>query len=134
MDRVILDAKLESLRRCVARVQARCPATVDALLNDLDAQDVVTLNLTRAVQLCVDLAMHRVAESNQPTPQTMGEAFIALERLQLIDAPLCLRMRNAVGFRNLAVREYSDINWAIVFSIATTRLDDFRLFARALAS
>ena len=132
MDRLVLDSKVESLRRCVARVQAKCPSTVAALEADLDAQDVVVLNLSRAVQLCVDIAMHRIAEQESPTPQTMGDAFSTLERLGTINATLCARMRSAVGFRNLAVHNYDAISWAIVFAIATEHLDDFRAFAKAM--
>ena len=34
MDEGVVNAKLESLRRCVARVEARCPATADELAKD----------------------------------------------------------------------------------------------------
>lgn len=132
MDRLVLENKLESLRRCIGRVQQRCPASVDELANDLDAQDVVVLNLSRAVQLCVDIAMHRLADLDCAAPSTMGDAFGMLEQTGLIDANLCKRMRAAVGFRNLAVHNYDAISWAVVFAIAKEHLDDFRSFARAM--
>ena len=132
MDRLVLENKTESLRRCIARVQAKCPPSLTALEADLDAQDVVVLNLSRAVQLCVDVAMHRLTDLDAVTPQTMGEAFTALAQLGLIDEALCARMRSAVGFRNLAVHNYNTLSWAIVFAIATTHLDDFRAFAKAM--
>ena len=56
MDREVIEQKIESLRRCVERVRQKTPATVAALANDSDAQDILTLNLTRAVQLCWTLA------------------------------------------------------------------------------
>lgn len=49
MDKLILAEKLEALRRCVHRVEARRTATVAALEVDVDAQDILSLNLTRAV-------------------------------------------------------------------------------------
>ena len=52
MDQAIIDQKLESLRRCVLRLKERCPETPELLSEDLDAQDIVSLNLTRAIQLC----------------------------------------------------------------------------------
>lgn len=55
MDRVLIEQKLESLRRCVAQVAAKCPAGIETLANDAGLQDIVVLDLTRAVQLCVDL-------------------------------------------------------------------------------
>jgi uncharacterized protein YutE (UPF0331/DUF86 family) len=133
MDRVVLEQKLESLRRCTARVQAKRPATLDALIADVDMQDVIVLNLSRAVQLCVDIAMHHLASTDAPVPQTMGQAFEVLAQQNLIDAALALRMRKAVGFRNLAVHSYDTIEWAVVYAIANEHLDDFRAFAKSFA-
>lgn len=132
MDRIVVDSKLEALRRCVQRVEQRCPPTLEVLLADLDAQDVVVLNLSRAVQLCVDIAMHWLAQADTPTPPTMGQAFEELCQRGVIDAHLSARLRAAVGFRNLATHNYEQLNWAIVFSIATTHLKDFRAFAQAV--
>jgi len=56
VDRAVLSEKLESLRRCVARIETKRVASAGALARDVDAQDIVALNLTRAVQLCVDIA------------------------------------------------------------------------------
>ncbi|MDQ7001622.1 MAG: hypothetical protein Q9N02_02895, partial [Ghiorsea sp.] len=61
MDRLIVEEKLESLRRCLSRIVDKCPADAGSLANDMDLQDILTLNLTRAVQLSVDLAAHWVA-------------------------------------------------------------------------
>ncbi len=40
MDRLVLDSKIESLRRCIGRVQSKCPTSLTALEADIDAQDV----------------------------------------------------------------------------------------------
>ena len=55
MDSDVVTAKLESLRRCIERVRTRTPASVEELSTDHDAQDIICLNLERAVQACVDI-------------------------------------------------------------------------------
>lgn len=134
MDRLIVERKLDSLRRCLARIASRRPATVDALEADLDLQDVLVLNLSRAVQICVDLATHLIADLSLPPPDTMGAAFDRLAQAGILDSDLTLRMRKAVGFRNIAVHAYDTIDWKIVFAIATERVRDFEAFARAVAA
>ena len=57
MDQIIIDAKIDSILRCVKRIKTRLPASKEAFILDLDAQDVVILNLSRVVQLSVDIAM-----------------------------------------------------------------------------
>lgn len=134
MDRLIVERKLDSLHRCLARIISRRPADVAELESDLDLQDVLVLNLSRAVQICVDLAAHLLSGLSLPPPDTMGAAFDRLAQAGILDPALSLRMKKAVGFRNIAVHAYDTIDWKIVFAIATDRLQDFAAFARAIAS
>lgn len=134
MDRRLIEEKLEALRQCVGRIEAKRPATVKTLAADSDLQDIVALNLTRAVQLCVDIAAHIIADSNVSAPETMAQAFDALVELKIIVPELADRMKKAVGFRNIAVHSYQAIDWEIVYNICHQNLDDFKRFARAVAS
>lgn len=134
MDRLIVQERLESLRRCIARVEAKRSPTVDALAGDPDAQDILSLNLTRAVQLCVDIGAHLIADTNAPSPQNMGETFDRLAAMSYISSSLAARMKAAVGFRNVVIHHYQTVDWEIVHRITHERLDDFREFARAMAS
>lgn len=132
MDRHLIDEKLDSLHRCLARVRERCPATFEALQSNVDAQDIIALNLTRAVQICVDIAAHLISELPVSPPNTMGEAFVCLQTAGLIDESTSIGMQKAVGFRNLAVHAYQAIDWEIVFRICREHLIDFETFARSV--
>jgi hypothetical protein len=77
MDQVILAQKLESLRRCIQRVEEKTPTDVDQLIRDPDVQDILVLNLSRAVQLCVDIGSHVISETDEPAPTTMGDVFFS---------------------------------------------------------
>ena len=132
MDRELIEEKIESLRRCVRRVQDKRASTVEELESDWDTQDILSVNLTRAVQLCVDIAAHLVAESNRPSPNTMAGAFDRLQEMEVLPAPLAERLKGAVGFRNVAIHAYRSIDWGIVHTITHERLDDFRQFAQAV--
>ena len=133
MDRNLVEAKLESLRRCVERIAAKTPPSVDQLEQNPDLQDIIALNLQRAVQLSVDLASHLIAETDARPPSTMAENFEVLKNVQVINPVLADRMMKAVGFRNIAVHSYQAIDWNIVFQICRRHLDDFRQFAQAVA-
>ena len=132
MDRAVVEQKLESLRRCVLRIESKVPPTAEVLTADFDLQDIISLNLSRAVQLAVDIGAHLISELNLPAPDTMGQTFDLLERAELIDTALALRMRKAVGFRNIATHNYDQINWQIVHNIVKHHLGDFAVFARVI--
>ena len=129
MDKEVVFNKLESLRRCIARVEDKTPATVGGLIDNLDLQDIIVLNLERAVQTCVDIGLHIIADLEVVVPDSMSETFRTLEREGIIDETVRWQLTKAVGFRNTAVHAYQEIDWEIVYSIITTRLGDFRAYA-----
>ena len=132
MDRDVVLNKLESLRRCVKRIQDKTPAAYEELVDDYDLQDIITINLERSVQQCVDIGLHIISDLEIPAPQTMAQTFKALERAKCLSPDVAERMTKAVGFRNTAVHAYQEIDWQIVYAIITKHLDDFREFARQI--
>lgn len=134
MDREVVAQKLESLRRCLNRIEEKCPPEPEALAQDPDLQDILTINLTRAVQLCVDIGAHLIASLEMTPPNTMGETFEQLARSGIIEDDLARSLKGAVGFRNIAVHHYEEIDWTIVHSLALHRRQDFVDFAKAIAS
>ncbi len=132
MDKDVVLNKLESLRRCITRVQDKTPASPDLLSKDYDLQDIIVLNLERAVQACVDIGLHITSDLEVPVPDTMAETFINLNRAGILDVLTAERMTKAVGFRNTAVHAYQEMDWGIVYRIITEHLDDFRDFSRQI--
>lgn len=132
MDKDVLLNKLESLRRCIVRVQDKTPDSLDLLMNDCDLQDIVVLNLERAVQICVDIGLHIISDLEVPIPDTMAQTFVSLKQAGYLNDATAERMVKAVGFRNTAVHAYQEIDWEIVYRIITEHLDDFRDFSRQI--
>jgi uncharacterized protein YutE (UPF0331/DUF86 family) len=126
----VINRKLESLRRCVARIRSKMPLTQDDLQTDYDLQDIVSVNLERAVQTCVDIAAHVISETDASPPDTMTESFSRLAALELLPPQLAERMRKAVGLRNILVHHYTNIDWTIIYEVITHHLNDFVWFAQ----
>ncbi len=134
MDKDVVLNKLESLRRCIRRVQDKTPPSADQLVEDYDLQDIIVLNLERAVQICVDVGLHIISDTEMPVPDTMADTFRALQKAGYLNERTTERLIKAVGFRNTAVHAYQDIDWVIVHAIVTQHLDDFRDFSRQMLS
>ena len=132
MDREVIEQKLESLRRCLMRIGEKCPDVPDVLAKTPDAQDIVALNLTRAVQLCVDIGAHLIAGKEIPPPETMGHTFDVLADLEYITPALAIRLKKAVGFRNIAVHDYQSLILPILVNVITGHLDEFLIFTRTV--
>lgn len=134
MDREVVEQKLESLRRCLQRIETKCPPEADTLITDFDLQDIVSLNLSRAVQLCVDIGAHLISGMDVPPPDTMGQTFDILAQAGVLTVSLALSLKKSVGFRNIAIHNYDAINWQIVHSIVKNHLADFTEFAKIVAN
>jgi uncharacterized protein YutE (UPF0331/DUF86 family) len=122
--------KAATLERCVARVREEYSGNEANLFSDQTRQDAIILNLQRACEAAIDLAMHRVRLHRLGVPQESRDAFSMLASAGRLDPVLAGRMAKMVGFRNVAVHDYRSLNLGIVKSIVTERLDDFLAMAR----
>ena len=133
MDREVVEQKLESLRRCLLRIETKCPSDAATLAADIDLQDIVSLNLSRAVQISVDIGAHLIAGMEVSPPDSMVQTFDLLAQEGVLSNELASSLKKAVGFRNIAVHNYESINWNIVHSIVKYHLADFSEFAKIVA-
>jgi uncharacterized protein YutE (UPF0331/DUF86 family) len=90
------------IRRCLTRVREEYGGQ-PAHLQNVTRQDAIVLNIQRACEAAIDLAMSLVARRSLGVPQTSRDAFVLLERAGLLTAETARRMRAMVGFRNIAV-------------------------------
>jgi len=128
MNKDVINRKLESLRRCIARITSKMPITPEALRSNYDLQDIIAFNLERAVQICVDIAAHVISKTEVPPPSTMTEGFARLAELQVLPPQLADSLQKAVAFRNILVHNYTDINRRF------SRLENDSHFPHPLAS
>ena len=133
VDRDIVLAKAAIVDRCLRRIDdVRGPRR--AALNTVDVLDITVLNLQRAAQACIDLASHLVATEGYGLPDSLGATFSLLEERGVIAADLADRLRKMVGFRNIAVHDYQNVDPAIVEAIVTRHLPDLRQFVAEIAA
>jgi len=86
-DDVLLN-KASIIERCIRRIQEEAAAAPQ--FDDYTHLDTLTLNVERACQAAIGMAMHVIAERHLGMPQSMGNAFVLLERGGIIDQRLSL--------------------------------------------
>ena len=128
MDNVEIN-KAAMIERCVARVREEYDGDAANLLANQTKQDAIILNIQRACEAAIDLAMHRVRVHRLGIPQDSRDAFELLARAGQLDRGLAETMKRMVGFRNIAVHDYQALSLVIVQAIIERHLDDFREFA-----
>jgi uncharacterized protein YutE (UPF0331/DUF86 family) len=64
----------------------------------------------------------------------MKDSFMTLYRNDIINQELSLRLIKMIGFRNIAVHAYDDLNISILEKILSHHLVDFEDFYRVILS
>lgn len=130
-DDVILN-KAASIERCLRRIEEEYAGNQQNLVANQTKQDAIVLNLQRACETAIDLAMYVVSQRKLGVPQDSRDAFMLLQTSGIIPIDIATRMQHMVGFRNVAVHEYARLNLDIVHAIITKQLDDFRTFSSTI--
>jgi uncharacterized protein YutE (UPF0331/DUF86 family) len=99
---------------------------------NLDVRLKTERALQLAVQICIDIGAHLIAELGLEQPDDYRGVFAVLARSGLIDSGLAARLGDAAGLRNLLVHGYADVDDAQIWA-SLTDLDDLRSFAAAAA-
>lgn len=90
MDDILLN-KGAIIERCLRRVIEEYSLCPD--LSDYTRQDAVILNLERACQAAIDMAMHLIAEKHLGIPQSSANAFELLRNAKLVSAETAKAMK-----------------------------------------
>jgi len=125
--------KAAIIRRCLARVAEEFRQDTSRLDN-FTIQDAIVLNLLRACESAIDLAMHHVAERRLGIPQHSRDAFDLLMHHGLLTPPSASAMKNMVGFRNIAVHSYQQLQRPILEAILLRHLGDFETYLDEIAA
>ena len=128
----VLAQKVTSLQRCVARArEARAEAGAN-FRTSYNLQDAAVLNVIRACDTAIDLANMLIRRRRLGIPDESRESFAILSRETAIPADLGERLQKMVGFRNVAVHQYRDLDLDIVETVITRHLDDLLEFAQMI--
>lgn len=130
-DDVVLN-KAASIERCLQRIVEEYAGDKQNLVANQTKQDAIVLNLQRACETAIDLAMYVVSQRKLGVPQDSRDAFALLQTAGMLPSDLVQRMQRMVGFRNVAIHEYARLNLEVVHSIITKQLDDFRIFSSTI--
>lgn len=130
MNDVILN-KTTTIERCVKRIYEVYEGN-PSNLTDFTKQDSMILNIQRACEASIDIAMHIVSERKLGVPKASREAFKLLQEANIIDEHLAKSLMNMVGFRNIAVHDYQALQLNILEAIIEKHISDFSRFTKVV--
>ena len=89
--------------------------------------------LQLAIEALLDVGSHVIAELELGTIETYGDIPRILAENGYVDPELAERWTRMIGFRNILVHEYLDVDRGIVYEVLQHQLGDLRALKQALS-
>jgi uncharacterized protein YutE (UPF0331/DUF86 family) len=124
MNEIILNKKV-SIERCISQIRSYYALPGDRPFEeDYLRQDAIAMNLQRIAELSIDIANHLIKTRKLGLPQDSADAFVLLQRANIIPPEMMKNMKGMVGFRNVLVHEYQKMDLSIMKDVIAHHLLD----------
>lgn len=133
VDKALLAKAIADIRDAVKRIREVLPEDAGDFATDRTIREVVVLNLFVALQQCLSLATHWLADAGRQVPSGYREVFMALADQKVLTADVAGRLATAAGLRNLIAHRYGVLDWGRIHAIASSDLGDLLEFTKQLA-
>jgi len=128
IDDIILHKK-ESIERCVKQIRDYYSRPSEIPFeNDHFKQDAIAINIQRAAEQCIDLANHIIKVKKLGIPKESRQVFVLLAQAGIITGDMSKLLQAMVGFRNILVHEYQEIELKIMTDVIENQLDELVRF------
>jgi len=128
VDRDLVLRKAADLDLYLEQLTPYASLEIEAYKADWRTQRIVERTLHLAIELCLDLADHVVADRRLRVPESGADAFRVLSEGSLLPDDLGRALGQMVGFRNILVHDYARLDPAIVLKVLRTDVQDLRRF------
>jgi uncharacterized protein YutE (UPF0331/DUF86 family) len=125
--------KKESIERCIRQICNYYALPSDKPFDkDVFKQDAIAINLQRAAEQTIDLANHAIRKGKLGIPKDSRDCFTILADSNIISAELSAKLKGMVGFRNILVHDYRELDLNIMRDVIENRLEDLIHFSNAI--
>ena len=117
VDSDLVRRKLTELSEYVSQVSEYRDVTAEQYRADWKIQRIVERTLQMAIEACVDIASHMVADRGLRAPATYADTFEILVQSGLLSPDLGEAMVKMTGFRNVIVHDYLGLDLENIWDI-----------------
>lgn len=128
LDRERILAKLDDLDGYLGELRQVVPASYARYMESVEKRRACERLLQMSIECVIHVCALFVSGLRLGLPAEEDDLIEKLEQAGLISSELAKMLRTMKGFRNLLVHEYGRIDNAIVFTMASRRLQDFDAF------
>jgi uncharacterized protein YutE (UPF0331/DUF86 family) len=134
VDPDIVTRRLLALNEALTDLARPAARDVHVLTADRVLRSAVERWLQVAVEACIDLAYHVVAQRGWTPPESARAAFLMLAGHGIIAPELAERLGHAAGLRNVLVHDYVSVDLRVLAKVVEVVAYDLRAFGAAVGA
>jgi uncharacterized protein YutE (UPF0331/DUF86 family) len=124
---------LNALESYLAELRTFRTRSRDEFVRELALHHLAERFLHLACECVLDIAHHVIADEGYRQPATYKDAMVVLSEERLVDSALAGRLQDWMGFRNVLVHFYLEVDHGRSYDAIARDLGDLEAFARAMA-
>jgi len=134
LDILRIKRHLKDLRERLVELETKFkPLPEEKLVTDETLYNAAEHHLQIAIQNCLDIANHIVSALGLPAPKKEAhEVFFTLARERIISSKTAQVMKLIVGYRNIIIHEYLEVERHYTYQNIQTGLSDLVRFGKEI--
>lgn len=130
----VVASKVARARTWLNDAAQRFDAPLEQFRSDVQGRDLALFYLFLAVQECIDLAAHWVADEGWGEPDDAGSSFDMIAARGAITTDVATALRGATGLRNRIAHGYAQLDYDRVHREAHVGIPAMRNFLASVAT
>lgn len=133
MDAVVIRRLLGTLSQYILELNSERTISHEQFVHDLKTRRFVEHTLQIAIQACLDIAAHIIAEEGWREPSDYKDAFAVLCENGIVSRDFLLVLQKMAQFRNLMVHQYVKLDSEVVWRVLVSGVADLEKYASDIA-
>lgn len=125
---------MKRLEKALQILQQSSKISFEELTGNEVLLSAVERNLHVAIECILDIGNHIIAEKGFKTPEDNNDIIRILGEEGVITSDFARKIKGIVGFRNILIHEYTEIDYKLLYNYLIYRLNDLREFAVHISS
>ena len=125
---------VSELRKALDRLRKLSKLKAIDFTGDPDKVGSAKYHFIVAIESCIDLCNHIIAQNGYRVPEDYGDTFTVMAEVGALEPSFAEELKEMAKFRNRLVHIYWQVDDSIVYDIMTTKLEDIKDFLNATAT
>lgn len=126
----VINAMIDLIDENIRLIEELRSQSFESFSNNFRDIQAAKHSLQEAIEACLDIGSHIIAEKGFRRPEDYKDIYKVLEEEGIIDPVLSAKLQEMAQFRNLLVHRYGKIDTRRIFIIMSEDINDVREFVK----